>query len=330
MAQTATDAGGGARRPSLLAAPEGRRARQALGERILLGLLAASSVVAILTTIGIALSLLFETIRFLDAVPLFDFLFGLNWSPQIAIREDQVGSSGAFGVVPLLVGTGLIAAVAMTVAGPLGLFSAIYLAEYAGPRARSFAKPILEILAGIPTVVYGFFAVLVVAPFLRDSSEAVGFEVSSESALAAGAVMGVMIVPIVSSIADDVISAVPQSLREGAYGLGATKSETVRDIVLPAALPGIGGALLLGVSRAIGETMIVVMAAGLSANLTVNPLQAVTTVTVQMVALLTGDQEFDSPKTLAAFALGLLLFIATLILNLIALMLVRRYQERYD
>ena len=317
-------------RSSLLAAPEGRRARQVLGERILLGFLAASSLVAILTTIGIALSLLFETLRFLDAVPLFDFLFGLNWSPQIAIREDQVGSSGAFGVVPLLVGTGLIAAVAMTVAGPLGLFSAIYLAEYASPRARSFAKPILEILAGIPTVVYGFFAVLVVAPFVRDSSEAAGFEVSSESALAAGVVMGVMIVPIVSSIADDVISAVPQSLREGAYGLGATKSETVRDIVLPAALPGIGGALLLGVSRAIGETMIVVMAAGLSAQLTVNPLQAVTTITVQMVALLTGDQEFDSPKTLAAFALGLLLFIATLILNLIALMLVRRYQERYD
>ena len=317
-------------RSSLLAAPEGRRARQVLGERILLGLLAASSLVAILTTIGIALSLLFETLRFLDAVPLFDFLFGLNWSPQIAIREDQVGSSGAFGVIPLLVGTGLIAAVAMTVAGPLGLFSAIYLAEYASPRARSFAKPILEILAGIPTVVYGFFAVLVVAPFVRDSSEAAGFEVSSESALAAGVVMGVMIVPIVSSIADDVISAVPQSLREGAYGLGATKSETVRDIVLPAALPGIGGALLLGVSRAIGETMIVVMAAGLSAQLTVNPLQAVTTITVQMVALLTGDQEFDSPKTLAAFALGLLLFVATLILNLIALMLVRRYQERYD
>ena len=329
MAQ-AMAAADSAPRSSLLAAPEGRRARQVLGERILLGLLAASSLVAILTTIGIALSLLFETLRFLDAVPLFDFLFGLNWSPQIAIREDQVGSSGAFGVVPLLVGTGLIAAVAMTVAGPLGLFSAIYLAEYASPRARSFAKPILEILAGIPTVVYGFFAVLVVAPFVRDSSEAVGFEVSSESALAAGAVMGVMIVPIVSSIADDVISAVPQSLREGAYGLGATKSETVRDIVLPAALPGIGGALLLGVSRAIGETMIVVMAAGLSAQLTVNPLQAVTTITVQMVALLTGDQEFDSPKTLAAFALGLLLFIATLILNLIALLLVRRYQERYD
>ncbi len=329
MAQTAM-AARDEPRPSLLAVAKGRRARQILGERVLLGFLLASSLVAILTTIGIVFSLLFETIRFLDAVPLLDFLFGLNWSPQIAIREDQVGSSGAFGVVPLLVGTGLIAAVAMTVAGPLGLLSAIYLAEYASPRARGFAKPILEILAGIPTVVYGFFAVLVVAPFVRDSSESIGFEVSSESALAAGVVMGVMIVPIVSSLADDVIAAVPQSLREGAYGLGATKSETVRDIVLPAALPGIGGALLLGVSRAIGETMIVVMAAGLSANLTVNPLQAVTTITVQMVALLTGDQEFDSPKTLAAFALGLLLFIATLILNLIALMLVRRYQERYD
>ena len=329
MAQAAA-AAEGETRPSLMAAPEGRRARQVQGERVLLGLLAASSLVAILTTVGIALSLLFETLRFLDAVPLFDFLFGLNWSPQIAIREDQVGSSGAFGVIPLLVGTGLIATVAMTVAGPLGLLSAIYLAEYATPRARAFAKPLLEILAGIPTVVYGFFAVLVVAPFVRDTSESIGFEVSSESALAAGVVMGVMIVPIVSSLADDVISAVPQSLREGAYGLGATKSETVRNIVLPAALPGIGGALLLGMSRAIGETMIVVMAAGLSAQLTVNPLQAVTTVTVQMVALLTGDQEFDSPKTLAAFALGLLLFIATLILNLIALMLVRRYRERYD
>ena len=329
MARTVAPAAG-RQRASLLAAPKGRRARQVLGERVLLGLLAASSLVAILTTAGIALSLLFETLRFLDAVPLFDFLFGLNWSPQIAIREGQVGSSGAFGVVPLLVGTGLIAAVAMTVAGPLGLLSAIYLAEYASPRARSFAKPILEILAGVPTVVYGFFAVLVVAPFVRDSSEAVGFEVSSESALAAGAVMGVMIIPIVSSLADDVISDVPQSLREGAFGIGATKSEAVRNIVLPAALPGIGGALLLGVSRAIGETMIVVMAAGLSAQLTVNPLQAVTTVTVQMVALLTGDQEFDSPKTLAAFALGLLLFVATLILNLIALALVRRYRERYD
>ena len=320
----------GMARPSLLAAPTGRRARQRLGERALLGLLIASSLVAILTTVGIVLSLLFETLRFLDAVPILDFLFGLNWSPQIAIREGQVGSSGAFGVVPLLVGTGLIAAVAMTVAGPLGLLSAVYLAEYSTPRARAFAKPVLEILAGVPTVVYGFFAVLIVAPFLRDSSESIGFSISSESALAAGVVMGMMIVPIVSSLADDVIAAVPQSLREGAYGLGATRSETVRQVVLPAALPGIGGALLLGISRAIGETMIVVMAAGLSANLTVNPLQAVTTITVQMVALLTGDQEFDSPKTLAAFALGLLLFVATLILNLIALMLVRRYQERYD
>ena len=317
-------------RRSLRAPSVGRRARQVLLERILLCLLIASSLVAILTTIGIVISLLFEALRFFEAVPLADFLFGLSWSPQIAIREDQVGSSGAFGVIPLLVGTGLIASVAMCVAGPLGLFSAVYLSEYATPRARGFAKPILEILAGIPTVVYGFFAILVVAPFVRDGSEAAGFAVSSESALAAGVVMGVMIIPIVSSLADDVISAVPNTLREGSLGLGATPSETIRRIVLPAALPGIAGAMLLGVSRAIGETMIVVMAAGLSANLSVNPLQAVTTITVQMVALLTGDQEFDSPKTLAAFALGLLLFVATLILNLIALMLVRRYQERYD
>jgi phosphate transport system permease protein len=219
---------------------------------------------------------------------------------------------------------------AMFVAVPVGLMSAIYLSEYASARVRSFAKPMLEVLAGIPTVVYGYFAALTVGPLLRGLGESLGVPVSSESALGAGLVMGIMIIPFVSSLSDDVINAVPQSLRDGAYGLGATKSETIRQVVLPAALPGIVGGVLLAVSRAIGETMIVVMAAGLSANLTANPLQAVTTVTVQIVTLLVGDQEFDSPKTLAAFALGLVLFVATLVLNVVALHVVRRYREQYE
>jgi phosphate transport system permease protein len=217
------------------------------------------------------------------------------------------------------------------VAAPIGLMSAVYLAEYAPPRVRDLAKPALEVLAGIPTVVYGFFAALTVAPFFRDAGAGLfGLDVSSESALAAGVVMGIMIIPFVSSLSDDVIIAVPSSLREGSYGLGATKSETIKQVVLPAALPGIVGALLLAVSRAIGETMIVVMAAGLAANLTANPLEAVTTVTVQIVTLLVGDQEFDSPKTLAAFALGLMLFVVTLALNVVALRTVRKYREKYD
>ena len=218
----------------------------------------------------------------------------------------------------------------MTIAAPIGLFAAIYLAEYADPRVRTVAKPLLEILAGIPTVVYGFFAALTVAPIIRKAGESLGLSVSSESALAAGFVMGLMLIPFVSSLSDDVINAVPQSLREGSYGLGATTSETIRQVILPAALPGIVGGLLLAISRAIGETMIVVMAAGLSANLTANPLEAVSTVTVQIVTLLVGDQEFDSPKTLAAFALGLMLFVVTLVLNVIALHVVRKYREQYD
>jgi phosphate transport system permease protein len=293
-------------------------------------LLIACSCIAILTTLGIVLSVLYEAIRFFRSVPLFDFLFGLRWSPQMAIRADQVGSSGAFGVVPVFVGTVLISAIAMLVAVPIGLMAAIYLSEYAGPKFRTVAKPLMEILAGIPTVVYGFFAALTVAPFIRDVGAALGFAVASESALAAGAVMGIMIIPFVSSISDDVINAVPQALRDGAYGLGATKSETIKQVVLPAALPGIVGGVLLAMSRAIGETMIVVMAAGLAANMTVNPLKAVTTVTVQIVTLLVGDQEFDSPKTLAAFALGLLLFLVTLVLNIIALYVVRKYREQYE
>lgn len=299
-------------------------------EKTVTVILICCSTLAVFTTIGIVLSVLFESLRFFQKVPVTEFLFGLKWSPQMAIRPDQVGSSGAFGAVPLIAGTALISLVAMVVAVPIGLLSAIYLSEYAGSRLRAVAKPLLEILAGIPTVVYGFFAALVVAPFVRDFGTRLGLETSSESALAAGLVMGIMIIPFVSSLSDDFINAVPQSLRDGAYALGATQSETIRHVVIPAALPGIVGGILLAVSRAIGETMIVVMAAGLSANLTANPLEAVTTVTTQIVTLLVGDQEFDSPKTLAAFALGLILFILTLILNIIALHVVRKYREQYE
>ena len=297
--------------------------------------LIACSVVAILTTIGIVLSLIFESIRFFGKVAFLDFLFGLHWSPQSAF--EGAGSEGAtadnskvFGAIPLFLGTFLITFIAMCVAAPIGLMSAIYLSDYASIGFRKIAKPVLEILAGVPTVVYGFFAALTVAPAFRGFGESLGLSVSSESALAAGLVMGIMIIPFVSSLSDDVINAVPQSLRDGSAGLGATKSETIRKVVLPAALPGIVSAMLLAVSRAVGETMIVVMAAGLAANLTINPLEAVTTVTVQIVTLLVGDQEFDSAKTLAAFALGLILFIITLMLNVIALRVVQKYREQYD
>lgn len=286
--------------------------------------------VAILTTVGIVLSVVFEALHFFSKVSPIDFLFGLQWSPQTALRADQVGSSGAFGIVPLIVGTLLITIIAMLVAGPLGLFSAIYMAEYATPKIRAVVKPILEILAGIPTVVLGFFAALTVAPLIRGWGQALGLDVASESALAAGLVMGMMIIPFVSSLSDDVINAVPQSLRDGSYAMGATKSETIKKVVLPAALPGIVSAFMLAISRAVGETMIVVMAAGLAANLTLNPLAAVTTVTVQIKTLLVGDQEFDSAKTLSAFALGLVLFFFTLALNYIALKIVQKYREQYD
>ena len=299
-------------------------------ERIAMGLMIGCSTIAIFTTLGIVLSVLFESIRFFQQVSPIDFLFGLEWSPQTAIRADQVGSSGAFGAVPLFAGTLLISAIAMLVAVPVGLMSAIYLSEYATPGFRATAKPILEILAGIPTVVYGFFAALTMAPLVREIGQSLGLQVASESALAAGLVMGIMIIPFVSSLSDDVINAVPQSMRDGSYALGATHSETIVKVLLPAALPGIVGSILLAVSRAIGETMIVVMAAGLSANLTANPPESVTTVTVQIVTLLTGDQEFDSAKTLAAFALGLVLFTITLTLNVIALHVVRKYREQYE
>ena len=299
-------------------------------DKSIIGLLGLAAGVAILVTIGIILSLLSETLNFFEKVSIFEFLFGLNWSPQTAIRSDQVAAQGSFGAIPLINGTLLISFIAMCVATPLGLISAIYLAEYASKGIRDWIKPTLEILAGIPTVVYGFFAALTVAPFIRMTGGNFGLEIASESALAAGIVMGIMIVPLISSLSDDVINAVPQSLRDGSFGLGATQSETIRKIVLPAALPGIAGALLLATSRAIGETMIVVMAAGLAANLTLNPLEAVTTITTQIVALLTGDQEFDSAKTLSAFALGLLLFVITLILNITAQWIVRKYREQYD
>lgn len=286
--------------------------------------------VAVLTTLGIVFSVIFETVRFFGRVPITDFLFGTSWSPQTALRADQVGADGAFGVIPLFTGTLLISAIALLVAVPTGLLSAIYLSEYAGRRARSVIKPLLELLAGIPTVVYGFFAALTVAPFIRDLAESIGLEASSQSALAAGLVMGIMIIPFVSSLSDDVINAVPQSLRDGSLALGATQSETMKKVIFPAALPGIMGGILLAASRAIGETMIVVMAAGLAANLTINPLETVTTVTVQIATLLVGDQEFDSAKTLSAFALGMLLFIVTLALNVIALKVVRKYREQYE
>ena len=278
----------------------------------------------------IILSVLFESLRFFQSVSFFDFIFGLEWSPQMALREDQVGGSGAFGSIPLFAGTMLISAIAMVIAVPAGLMAAIYLSEYAAPKARAVIKPLLEILAGIPTVVYGFFAALTVAPYIRETGGLFGLDVSSESALAAGLVMGVMIIPFVSSLSDDVITAVPQSLRDGSLGLGATRSETIKKVIIPAALPGIVGGVLLAVSRAIGETMIVVMAAGLAANLTANPLESVTTVTVQIVTLLVGDQEFNSPKTLSAFALGLMLFTITLVLNFVALRVVKKYREQYE
>ena len=297
------------------------RARN-LFERFVLAVLIACSGVAILTTVGIVFSVLFETLVFFREVSPLSFLFGTQWSPT--------STPPSFGFIPLLVGTLLITSIAIAVAGPLGLLSAIFMAEYATPRLRGVLKPLLELLAGVPTVVLGFFAALTVAPLIRNSGEAIGLSVASESALAAGLVMGMMIVPLISSLADDIINAVPQALRDGSYAMGATKSETIKRVVLPAALPGIVSAFMLAISRAIGETMIVVMAAGLAANLTVNPLAAVTTITVQIATLLVGDQEFDSAKTLSAFALGFVLFLFTLALNYIALRIVQKYREQYD
>lgn len=299
-------------------------------ESFLSVMMIACSVIAILTTVGIIASLVYESFEFFQMVPVWEFLFGLRWEPQIAIRADQVAGAGAFGAVPVFAGTLLISMVAMVVAVPIGLFTAIYLVEYANDRVRNIVKPILEILAGVPTVVYGFFAVLTVAPAVREAGSLLGLAVSPNSALAAGLVMGVMIIPFVSSLSDDALKAVPRSMRDGSLAMGATRAETMTKVLLPAALPGIMGGILLALSRAIGETMIVVMAAGLIASLTINPIDSVTTVTVQIVTLLIGDTEFDSPKTLAAFALGLVLFLATLALNVLALHIVRKYREQYE
>lgn len=297
-------------------------------ERAVTIVLLVASLIAILTTIGIVASLLFESVRFFSMVSPIDFLFGTRWSPQAATG----GDTKALGAIPLFWGTIFIGAIiAMAVAIPLGLMSAIYLTQYAAATTRKWMKPLLEVLAGVPTVVYGYFAALTVAPIIRDFGDFLGIPgTSTESALAAGLVMGIMIIPFVSSMADDSLAAVPQSMRDGSLAMGATKSETIRRVLVPAALPGIVGGVLLAVSRAIGETMIVVMAAGLAANLTANPFASVTTVTVQIVQLLTGDQEFESAKTLAAFALGLVLFIVTLLLNIVALGVVKRYREAYD
>ncbi|MEZ5655857.1 MAG: phosphate ABC transporter permease subunit PstC [Sphingobium sp.] len=299
-------------------------------ERIVMMSLLLASLIAIVTTVGIVASLLWESLRFFSLVNPIDFLFGTKWSPQSAAMG--YGNDDAFGAIPLFWGTIFIGAIiAMAVAIPLGLMSAIYLTQYAKPAARAWLKPILEVLAGVPTVVYGYFAALTIAPSMRDFAAWVGIPgASSESALAAGLVMGVMIIPFVSSMADDSINSVPQSMRDGSLAIGATTSETIKQVLIPAALPGVVGGVLLAVSRAIGETMIVVMAAGLAANMTLNPFASVTTVTTQIVQLLTGDQEFDSAKTLAAFALGLVLFIVTLLLNIVALHVVKRYREVYE
>ena len=295
-----------------------KKKESGLNEDLLKNFFRISSWITVAITFAIVASLSYETIKFFTLVNPNDFFFNTTWSPQTAFRADSVGSSGQFGILPLLWGTMFITLIAICIAGPLGLLSAILTAEYLKPTTRTIVKPLLEILAGIPTVVYGFFAALVLGPWLRNTGYTLGLDVSTESALAAGIVMGVMIIPLISSITDDVSKAVPSSIRDGARGLGATREETILQIILPAAFPGIVAGFIMAIARAIGETMIVVMAAGLAANMTANPLEAVTTVTVQIVTLLIGDQEFDSAKTLSAFALAFTLFLVTFILNWIA------------
>lgn len=306
-----------------------RSRRNELIEKWARRILLVSASVSILITTLIIVSVVFESALFFGKVSVTDFLFGTTWSPQTALRADQAGSSGSFGAVPVFLGTFLITIIAMLVATPVGLFAAVYISEYASASMRNRLKPVLETLAGIPTVVYGYFAVTTIAPFIRGAGATIGVEISSESALSAGFVMGVMIIPFIMSLSEGAINSIPLALRDASLALGSTKSETIKNVILPAAFPGIMSAILLGVSRAIGETMIVVMAAGLSANLTFNPLSSVTTVTVQIVTLLTGDQEFDSPKTLAAFALGLTLFMVTLLLNFIALRVVKKHRLKH-
>jgi phosphate transport system permease protein len=307
----------------------GFRARHGV-ERMVLGILIFCSTVAIFTTAGIVLSLIYESWQFFRLVPVTEFLFGTNWEPQIPIRPDQIAGAGAFGWLPVILGTVVITVIALAVSVPIGLFTAIYLNEFASRRVRAVVKPVLEILAGVPTVVYGFFAVLTVAPALRAAGAEFGIPISPNTALAAGSVMAIMLIPFISSFTDDALAAVPRALRDGSLALGATRGETMLKVLFPAAIPGIVGGILLAVSRAIGETMIVVMAAGLIATMTINPLDSVTTVTVQIVTLLIGDTSFDNPKTLAAFALGMMLFIVTLGINILALRIVRKYRELYD
>ncbi len=296
-------------------------------EKSLKAVMMAAALFGILITLAITLSILFESVRFFKMINIFDFLFGLKWNPQVAMHSDQAVSDSSFGVVPVLLGTLLITFVALFVAIPLGIMAAIYLYFYTNSRIRDFLKPILEILAGIPTVVYGYFAIVAVAPFFKSSFALAGVNISSESALGAGFVMGIMIIPFISSLVDDAISTVPGSLKDGALALGTTKSEMIKDVVIPYAMPSIVGAIILAFSRAIGETMIVTMAAGLVANLTFNPLDSVTTATAQIVTLLVGDQEFDSPKTLAAYAIALVLFITTFVFNIIALKVIKKYRR---
>ncbi|AXS39615.1 phosphate ABC transporter permease subunit PstC [Breoghania sp. L-A4] len=313
------------------------RARNTVERAILVALISASAI-AILTTIGIVLSMLSETIQFFSSVPPMEFFFGTVWDPRFAATVGTTSTDGQFGLIPLLAGTIYIAVVAMLFAVPIGLFAATYMAEYAGSKFRATAKPLIEVLAGIPTIVYGFFALVTVGPLLRDlSAELNGLVtgnvssfIQAQSVLTAGVVMGIMLIPFVSSLSDDIITAVPRSMRDGSLGLGATRSETMRRVILPAALPGIVGALLLTASRAVGETMIVVLAAGVAARLSINPFEPMTTVTVKIVNQLTGDLEFDTPQTLVAFALGLTLFVMTLGLNIYALYIVRKYREQYE
>ncbi|WP_199258490.1 phosphate ABC transporter permease subunit PstC [Paracoccus binzhouensis] len=301
----------------------GFRARNAV-ESMVKGLLILCSSIAILTTAGIVLSMLFETGNFFRQYPWQDFFFGTTWSPRF-------GGGSQLGILPLVWGTLYISVIALAVSVPIGLFAAIYMSEYASPKLRSIAKPAIEVLAGIPTIVYGLFALITVGPLLRDwFAQPLGLGNSGSSVMTAGLVMGIMLIPFVSSLSDDIINAVPQSLRDGALGLGSTHSETVRNVVLPAALPGIVGAILLAASRAIGETMIVVMGAGAAAQMDLNPFEAMTTITVKIVSQLTGDTDFAAPETLVAFALGLTLFVVTLGLNIIALYVVRKYREQYE
>ena len=310
------------------------RARNAV-ERVIMWVLILASVISILTTLGIVASVLFEALRFFQKVSVWDFLTGTSWNTDTAFLEgagrgDEGAAKPEFGAVPLFAGTFMVTAIAMIVSLPLGLFAAIYMSEYASLPVRRISKPMLEILAGIPTVVYGFFAAITVTPMIVEVAEYFGLKADYTNALSPGIVMGVMIIPLVSSLSDDVISAVPQSLREGSYALGATTSETIKRVLLPAALPGIVASFILAFSRAVGETMIVVMAAGLRPNMTWNPLEGMTTVTVRIVSALVGDQEFDSLETLSAFALGLVLLVVTLILNIASAYIIRRFRQKYE